>query len=191
MGTIAVRRPLPPGTLTTLWNAEARLHGSYHAEFPGFHSTADAGIIDADGYVFVMGRTDDVINVAGHRLSTGGMEEVVALHPAVAECAVIGVADTVKGEVPCAFVVLKDGCVAGDVAVEVVRLVRDSIGAVAAPQRVIVVERLPKTRSGKILRATMKRIFDGQPYPFPATIEDAAALDEIAEAVARTRGAAP
>ncbi len=183
MGTLAIELPLPPGTLTTLWNAEDRLHGSYRAEFPGFHSTADAGWIDADGYVFVMGRTDDVINVAGHRLSTGSMEEVLALHPAVAECAVIGVADAVKGEVPCGFVVLKDGAAADNVACEVVQLVRDNVGPVAALRLVIVVERLPKTRSGKILRATMKRIFERQPYPYPATIEDPAALDEIARAV--------
>ncbi len=190
LGAIALRLPLPPGTLTTLWNAETRLRDSYHAEFPGFHSTADAGYIDADGYVFVMGRTDDVINVAGHRLSTGSMEEVVALHPAVAECAVIGVADAVKGEVPCGFVVLKDGAgrAANDVAHEVVRLVRDAIGPVAALRLVIVVERLPKTRSGKILRATMKRIFEQQPFPFPATIEDPAALDEVAAAVAAALG---
>ena len=183
MGTIALRLPLPPGTLTTLWNAEDRLHASYRAEFPGFHSTADAGIVDADGYVFVMGRTDDVINVAGHRLSTGSLEEVLALHPAVAECAVVGVADAVKGEVPCGFVVLKDGAAAENVAPEVVQLVRDTVGPVAALRRVIVVERLPKTRSGKILRATVKRILERQPYPYPATIEDPVALDEIARAV--------
>ncbi len=190
MGTIAIKLPLPPGALPTLWNADGRFRDSYLAEFPGWYSTADAGTMDADGYLFVMGRTDDVINVAGHRLSTGAMEEVVALHPAVAECAVIGVQDALKGEVPCGFVILKDGA-AGDPAEierEVVRLVRDTIGPVAAFGRVVVVDRLPKTRSGKILRATMKRIVQDEPYTMPATIEDTAALDEIARVAPRLHG---
>ncbi len=184
MGTIALRLPLPPGALPTLWNAEQRFHDSYLAEFPGWYSTADAAFMDADGYLFVMGRTDDVINVAGHRLSTGAMEEVVALHPAVAECAVIGVHDALKGETPCGFVILKDGAPGthAAIAAEIVRLVRDTIGPVAAFQRVVVVDRLPKTRSGKILRATMRRIVQNEPYTPPATIEDPAALDEIARA---------
>jgi propionyl-CoA synthetase len=186
MGTIAVRLPMPPGAAPTLWNAEQRFVDSYLVEFPGWYSTSDAGFLDADGYLFVMGRTDDVINVAGHRLSTGAMEEVVALHPGVAECAVIGVADALKGEAPCGFVIMKDGaaCDPDTVQREVVQLVRDTIGPVAALQRVVIVGRLPKTRSGKILRATMKRIVQHEAYTMPATIEDPAALDEIAQAAA-------
>ncbi len=189
MGTIAIRLPLPPGALPTLWNAEQRFHDSYLSEFPGYYSTSDAGYADADGYLFVMGRTDDVINVAGHRLSTGAMEEVVALHPAVAECAVIGVHDALKGEAPCGFVILKDGIEADPDTIrrEIVTLVRDTIGPVAAFQRVIIVDRLPKTRSGKILRATMKRIVQNEPYTMPATIEDPAALDEISRATTTLR----
>ncbi len=190
MGTLAIKLPLPPGALPTLWNAERRFHDSYLAEFPGWYTTADAGTMDAEGYLFVMGRTDDVINVAGHRLSTGAMEEVVALHPAVAECAVIGVQDALKGEVPCGFIILKDGAAGdpADIEREVVRLVRDTIGPVAAFGRVVVVDRLPKTRSGKILRATMKRIVQDEPYTVPATIEDTASLDEIARVAARLHG---
>ncbi len=190
MGTIALRLPLPPGAAPTLWRADERFRTAYLDEFPGWYSTSDAGFIDSDGYLFVMGRTDDVINVAGHRLSTGALEEAVALHPDVAECAVIGVADALKGEVPCAFVVLKDGGAGSalgrpeaEVAAEVVRVVRDAIGPVAALQRVHVVERLPKTRSGKILRGIMKRIVQAEPYVSPPTIEDPAALDVIARAV--------
>ena len=186
MGTIALRLPLPPGAAPTLWRADDRFRSAYLAEFPGWYSTSDAGFIDADGYLFVMGRTDDVINVAGHRLSTGALEEAVALHRDVAECAVIGVADALKGEVPCAFVVLKDGGQGrpeAEVAAEVVRVVRDAIGPVAALQRVHVVERLPKTRSGKILRGIMKRIVQAEPYVSPPTIEDPAALEIIARAV--------
>ena len=184
MGTLAIKLPLPPGALPTLWNADQRFHDTYLSDFPGHYTTADAGYIDADGYPFVMGRTDDVINVAGHRLSTGALEEVVALHPAVAECAVIGVADTLKGELPCAFVILKDGATTTNVPAEIIRLVRETIGPVAALNRVLLVDRLPKTRSGKILRATMKRIAQNEPYTTPPTIEDPTALDTIAHAVA-------
>ncbi len=185
MGSIVVRLPLPPGALPTLWNADERFVESYLSEFPGYYKTADAGFIDADGYVYIMGRTDDIINVAGHRLSTGGMEEVLAGHPAVAECAVIGVADSLKGEVPCGFVVLKSGVTTptADIEAELVARVRDQIGPVAAFKRAIVVSRLPKTRSGKILRGTMKKIADGQPWTMPATIDDPAILDEIAAAL--------
>jgi propionyl-CoA synthetase len=181
VGAIVIKLPMPPGCFPTLWQQDERFRESYLAEFPGYYKTADAGYIDEDGYVFVMGRTDDIINVAGHRLSTGGMEEVLASHPDVAECAVIGVNDTLKGEVPCGFVVLKAG-VERDPAViekEIVTLVRDKIGPVAAFKLAITVQRLPKTRSGKILRGTMKKIADHQPWTMPATIDDPAILDEI------------
>ena len=169
MGSIAIALPLPPGSLPTLWNADERFKESYLAAFPGHYSTADAGFIDEDGYVFVMGRTDDIINVAGHRLSTGGMEEVLASHPAVAECAVIGVRDSLKGEVPCGFVVLKSGVdrLPNEIEAELVGLVREKIGPVAAFKLAITVGRLPKTRSGKILRGTMKKIADGEASPCP------------------------
>lgn len=185
MGTLAIRLPLPPGAGVTLWEDDTRFRASYLAAFPGWYDTSDAGMVDADGYAWVMGRTDDIINVAGHRLSTGAMEEVVASHPAVAECAVIGVKDGVKGEVPCGFVVLKAGAGAAGVEAEVVGLVREMIGPVAALRRVVVVDRLPKTRSGKILRATMRRIVDGEAYAVPATIEDAEVLGEVARALGR------
>ena len=189
MGSIAVKLPLPPGSLPTLWQADERFHESYLATFPGYYSTSDAGFIDEDGYVFVMGRTDDIINVAGHRLSTGSMEEVLASHPAVAECAVIGVADALKGEVPCGFVVLKRGVneSAAEIEMALVKLVRDRIGPVAAFKLAFVVQRLPKTRSGKILRATMKKIADKAEWSMPATIDDPAILDEIA-GVLRSKG---
>jgi propionyl-CoA synthetase len=185
MGTIAIRLPLPPGCLPTLWNADDRFRDSYLAAYPGFYNTSDAGFVDEDGYVFVMGRTDDIINVAGHRLSTGGMEEVLASHPAVAECAVIGVKDALKGEAPCGFVVLKSGVdrAAPDVERELVGLVREKIGPVAAFKLAITIARLPKTRSGKILRGTMKKIADGDPWNMPATIDDPVILDEIAVAL--------
>ncbi|MBC8130866.1 MAG: AMP-binding protein, partial [Rhizobiaceae bacterium] len=185
MGTIAVKLPLPPGALPTLWNADDRFRANYLETFPGYYSTSDAGMIDADGYVFVMGRTDDVINVAGHRLSTGEMEEAVSTHPAVAECAVIGIRDDLKGELPCGFVVLKNSNLLSKEAIEaeLVQLVRDRIGPVAAFRRVIVVDRLPKTRSGKILRGTMKKIADRDVWDMPATIEDAGALDDIERAL--------
>ena len=189
MGTLAIRLPLPPGCLPTLWNDDSRCRESYFSVFPGYYTTSDAGILDADGYVWVMGRTDDVINVAGHRLSTGVMEEVLASHPAVAECAVIGVHDPLKGEVPCGFVVLKSGVTDPPAAVEagLVALVRARIGSVAAFKTAITVGRLPKTRSGKILRGTMKKIADGTPWTTPATIDDPAILEEIGAAL-RTRG---
>ncbi|WP_038361340.1 propionyl-CoA synthetase [Bosea sp. 117] len=186
MGSIAIRLPLPPGCLPTLWQQKERFVESYLAEFPGYYKTADAGFCDEDGYLFIMGRTDDIINVAGHRLSTGGMEEVLASHPDVAECAVIGMHDELKGEVPCGFVVLKSGVsrAPNEIEREIIALVRDRIGPVAAFRIAITVARLPKTRSGKILRGTMKKIADHQPWTMPATIDDPAALDEIASALA-------
>jgi propionyl-CoA synthetase len=189
MGTIAIKLPLPPGCLPTLWQADERFRESYLTTFPGYYNTSDAGFLDGDGYVYVMGRTDDIINVAGHRLSTGGMEEVLASHPAVAECAVIGVKDALKGEVPCGFVVLKAGVrmAPNEVERELVALVRDRIGPVAAFKLALTVGRLPKTRSGKILRGTMKKIADGDAWAMPATIDDPAVLDEIAEAL-KSRG---
>src|SRR5271168_4394786 len=185
MGSIVVKLPLPPACLPTLWQADARMRESYLDEFPGFYKTADAGYKDADGYIFVMGRTDDIINVAGHRLSTGGMEEILASHPDVAECAVLGVKDAIKGEVPCGFLVLKAGVTRENAEVEkdVVALVRDKLGPVAAFKLAITVGRLPKTRSGKILRGTIKKIADGEAWTMPATIEDPKVLDEITEAL--------
>ena len=185
MGSIAVKLPLPPGCLPSLWQQDERFIESSLADFPGHYKTADAGFQDEDGYLYIMGRTDDIINVAGHRLSTGGMEEVLSSHPDVAECAVIGVKDAVKGEVPCGFVVLKAGVTREPQAIEqeIVGLVRNTIGPVAAFKIVLVVERLPKTRSGKILRGTMKKIADGDPWSLPATIDDPGILDEIAVAL--------
>lgn len=185
-GAVVVRLPLPPGTLPTLYLDDERFHSSYLERFPGFYLTGDGGHLDEDGYLYVMGRTDDVINVAGHRLSTGAIEEVIAAHPDVAECAVIGVADELKGQLPVGFVVLKAGAARadGEVEAELVALVRERIGPVAAFKRAVVVGRLPKTRSGKILRATMRDIADGSPYRTPSTIEDPAALTEIAEVFA-------
>jgi len=183
VGALVVKLPMPPGSTPTLWNADERFRETYLSAFPGYYQTADAGYVDEDGYVFVMARTDDIINVAGHRLSTGQMEEVLASHPDVAECAVIGVADELKGQLPVGFLVLKAGVERPheEVVGEVTRLVRDEIGPVAAFKTAAVVERLPKTRSGKILRGTMRRIADGQEYTVPATIDDPAILDEIAE----------
>lgn len=185
MGTIVIKLPLPPGALPTLWHADERFKESYLTAYPGYYNTSDAGYIDEDGYVWVMGRTDDIINVAGHRLSTGGMEEVLASHPAVAECAVIGVKDALKGEVPCGFVVLKSGVGQSPAEIEkdLVGLVRDRIGPVAAFKLAITVPRLPKTRSGKILRGTMKKIADGDQWSMPATIDDPAILEEIGDAL--------
>ncbi|MBZ6077324.1 propionyl-CoA synthetase [Microvirga puerhi] len=189
MGSIAIKLPLPPGCLPTLWHADERFRDAYLVTYPGYYNTSDAGFIDGDGYVYIMGRTDDIINVAGHRLSTGGMEEVLASHPAVAECAVIGVRDSLKGEVPCGFVVLKSGVGQSPAVVEteLVGLVREKIGPVAAFKIAITVGRLPKTRSGKILRGTMKKIADGETWTMPATIDDPAILGEIGEAL-RKRG---
>ncbi|PRX33882.1 propionyl-CoA synthetase [Meinhardsimonia xiamenensis] len=185
LGAIVIRLPLPPGTLPTLWNAEERFIKSYLSRFPGFYETGDAGYKDEDGYLFIMARTDDVINVAGHRLSTGAMEEVLASHPDVAECAVIGVADELKGQLPVGFLCLNAGCNRPheEIVAEVVSLVRERIGPVAAFKQAVVVERLPKTRSGKILRGTMVKIANGEPFKTPATIDDPAILDEIAEAL--------
>ncbi|WP_158046533.1 propionyl-CoA synthetase [Skermanella pratensis] len=185
IGAISVKLPLPPGTLMTLWNADQRFVKSYMTDYPGYYQTGDAGFIDDDGYVYIMARTDDIINVAGHRLSTGGMEEVLASHKDVAECAVIGVADELKGQVPLGFIVLKNGVDRphADIVKEVVQLVRDEIGPVAAFKLAIVVDRLPKTRSGKILRGTMQKIADSESYKMPATIDDPLILSEIAEAL--------
>jgi propionyl-CoA synthetase len=180
-GTLAVKLPLPPSCLPTLWNNDKRFRDSYLAEFPGYYTTSDAGYMDADGYAFVMARTDDVINVAGHRLSTGQMEEVVARHKDVAECAVVGVADAMKGQIPAGFIVLNAGVnrPTSEIESEVVKLVREEIGPVAAFKTVMTVKRLPKTRSGKILRGTMRQIADGEPWKMPATIDDPVILDEI------------
>ena len=185
LGAIAVKLPLPPGTLPTLWNAEPRFLKSYLNTFPGYYETGDAGMIDEDGYLYIMARTDDVINVAGHRLSTGGMEEVLAGHPDVAECAVIGVADELKGQLPMGFLCLNAGCNRphDEIVAEEVQRVRDQIGPVAAFKLAVVVDRLPKTRSGKILRGVMARIADSEPYKMPATIDDPAILEEIKMAV--------
>ncbi len=185
LGAIALRLPLPPGTLPTIWNAEARFEKSYLAHFPGYYETGDAGYVDADGYLYIMARTDDVINVAGHRLSTGAMEEVLAGHPDVAECAVIGVADTLKGQSPLGFLCLNKGCTrdAADVVADCVALMREKIGPVADFKRAVVVDRLPKTRSGKILRSTMVKIADGLMWKMPATIDDPSILDEITTAL--------
>ena len=185
LGAIAIKLPLPPGTLPTLWNAEDRFRKSYLQTFPGYYETGDAGMIDEDGYLYIMARTDDVINVAGHRLSTGGMEEVLASHPDVGECAVIGVADKLKGQMPMGFLCLNAGVDRPheEVVAECVKMVREKIGPVAAFKLAVVVDRLPKTRSGKILRGIMVRIADGQEYKMPATIDDPAILDEITEAL--------
>ncbi|MBM7485813.1 propionyl-CoA synthetase [Bradyrhizobium sp. USDA 3686] len=185
MGSIVIKLPMPPGCLPTLWNQDERFKEAYLTEFPGYYKTSDAGYKDDDGYVFVMGRTDDIINVAGHRLSTGGMEEILASHPDVAECAVLGVKDAIKGEVPCGFLVLKAGVkrAPAEIEKEIVALVRDKLGPVAAFKLAITVGRLPKTRSGKILRGTIKKIADGEAWTMPATIEDPKVLDEIGDAL--------
>ncbi|MBT8082818.1 MAG: propionyl-CoA synthetase [Gammaproteobacteria bacterium] len=185
VGAIACKLPLPPGTLPGLWQAEERFRSSYLETFPGFYETGDAGFIDDDGYIHVMSRTDDVINVAGHRLSTGAIEEVLAGHPDVAECAVIGASDKLKGQLPVGFVVLKAGVsrAPADIVAEVIAMVREHVGPVAAFKNAVVVERLPKTRSGKILRSTMRSIADGSEYRVPATIEDGVVLDEVETAL--------
>ncbi|SFR04635.1 propionyl-CoA synthetase [Poseidonocella sedimentorum] len=186
LGAIAIRLPLPPGTLSTLWNADARYEASYLTTFPGYYETGDAGLIDEDGYVHIMARTDDVINVAGHRLSTGGMEEVLAGHPDVAECAVIGVADALKGQLPLGLVCLKKGAARAhdEIAAECIAKVRAELGPVAAFRLCAVVDRLPKTRSGKILRGTMVKLADGLEVATPATIDDPTILDDIRAALA-------
>ena len=183
LGAICIKLPLPPGCLPTLWENDERFIKSYLSAFPGYYETADAGFVDEDGYLFIMARTDDIINVAGHRLSTGGMEEVLAGHQDVAECAVVGIADRLKGQVPVGFIVLKAGVerAPGDIEAECVKLVREKIGAVAALRLVMNVKRLPKTRSGKILRGTIARIADGEEWKMPATIDDPAILDEITQ----------
>ncbi|MEM9221216.1 MAG: propionyl-CoA synthetase [Pseudomonadota bacterium] len=185
LGNIVVKLPLPPSGTPTLWNAETRFRSAYLEQFPGYYATSDAGIIDEDGYVFIMARTDDVINVAGHRLSTGAMEEVIAGHPDIAECAVVGRADQMKGQVPLGFYVTNDGVLreADEIEAELVARVREKIGAVAAFKEAVPVKRLPKTRSGKVLRGTMQKIADGTEYKIPAAIDDPVILDEIAEAL--------
>ncbi len=186
IGNIAIKLPLPPGCLPTLWNNDAGYQEAYLSAFPGYYATADAGYKDEDGYLWIMSRTDDIINVAGHRLSTGAMEEVLASHPDVAECAVLGVADEIKGEVPLGTIVLNAGVqrAHGEIIKELIQMVREKIGPVASFKMVAVMKRLPKTRSGKILRGTMKKIADGVEYRMPATIDDPAILDEIPGAFA-------
>ena len=181
IGALVVKEPLPPGTFTTLWNAEDRFVSAYFSRYPGYYETGDAGYIDENGYIFVMARTDDVINVAGHRLSTGAMEEVLAEHPDVAECAVVGVADTMKGQLPLGLLVLNAGVdrPVEEVVTESIAHMREKIGPVAAFKLCAVVDRLPKTRSGKILRGTMRSIADGESWKMPATIDDPVILDEI------------
>ena len=185
VGALAGKLPMPPGAAPTLWNADARFRESYLSRFPGYYESGDAGYIDEEGYVHVMARTDDIINVAGHRLSTGAMEEVLTAHPDVAECAVIGVADSLKGQLPVGFVVLKAGAARAEAELvrELVQMVRERIGPVAAFKQAAVVKRLPKTRSGKILRGAMRRVAAGEPCKPPATIDDPAILQEIGEAL--------
>ncbi|ANK80711.1 MAG: propionyl-CoA synthetase [Rhizobiales bacterium NRL2] len=181
MGAIVVKLPLPPGALPTLWNADQRFRDAYLTDYPGYYKTADAGYMDEDGYLYVMARTDDIINVAGHRLSTGAMEEVLSQHPDVAECAVFGVADQMKGQLPLGMIVLKAGVErdVDEIRNDCIQMIRNQIGAVAAFRLVTPVKRLPKTRSGKVLRATMQKIADGEEFKTPATIDDPAILDEI------------
>jgi propionyl-CoA synthetase len=179
-GYIAAKLPLPPGCLSTLYNNEARFQAGYLDTYPGYYLSGDGGYKDDDGYVYIMGRIDDVINVAGHRLSTGEIEEVVAAHPFVAECAVIGISDELRGQIPVGFVVLKDDATdSGLLEQELVKAVREKVGAFAVFRKVHTVKRLPKTRSGKILRKTMRKILDGEAYAMPSTIEDPAVLQEL------------
>jgi len=187
IGAIVAKLPLPPGTLPTLWKNDERYKEAYLSAFPGYYETSDAGFIDEDGYVYVMARTDDIINVAGHRLSTGAMEEAIAGHPDVAECAVMGVEDQLKGQVPLGMVVLNAGVDRDheEVVKEVIKRVRELIGPVAAFKTATVVKRLPKTRSGKILRGTMRSIADKKEYKVPATIDDYSILDEIEDSLAK------
>jgi propionyl-CoA synthetase len=185
IGALVVKLPLPPGALPTLWNNDAGYVKSYLEEFPGYYKTADAGFIDEDGFTYVMSRTDDIINVAGHRLSTGAMEEILADHPDVAECAVLGVDDKLKGQVPIGFMVLKAGVTRehNQIIKEVIQMVRDRIGPVASFKTATVVKRLPKTRSGKILRGTIQKIADNKEWKMPATIDDPTVLDEMQTAL--------
>ena len=185
IGAIACKLPLPPGTLPGFWQADDRYKRVYLDRFPGYYETGDAGYIDDDGYIYVMSRTDDIINVAGHRLSTGAIEEVLAAHPDVAECAVMGVADDLKGQLPVGLVVLKAGVnrESDDIVAEIISMVRERIGPVAAFKKAVIIGRLPKTRSGKILRGTMQKIADSEEYRVPATIEDPLVLDEVREAL--------
>ena len=184
-GVVAIKLPLPPGNLPTLWKSDEKFKESYLETFPGYYFTGDGGYYDKDGYIYIMGRVDDVINVAGHRLSTGAMEEVISKHPDVAECAVVGAADSFKGQLPLGFVVLKSGVVRAneDIVNDLVKMMRDQIGAVASFKQALIVKRLPKTRSGKILRSTMRKIADGEPYSVPSTIDDPVILDEIKESL--------
>jgi propionyl-CoA synthetase len=185
LGNVAIELPLPPGCLPTFWNADERFRSACLSEFPGYYRTADAGYIDDDGYIFIMSRTDDIINVAGHRLSTGSMEEICAGHADIAECAVIGISDAIKGQVPAGFLVVNANVDRdpADIEREVVDLVRDRLGPVAAFKTAICVKRLPKTRSGKILRGTMQKIADREDWKMPATIDDPVVLDEITAAL--------
>jgi propionyl-CoA synthetase len=182
-GAIAIKLPLPPSCLATIWGDFDRFSTGYLTEYPGYYCSGDGGYIDEDGYLFVMGRTDDVINVAGHRLSTGEMEEVLAAHDAVAECTVIGVYDSLKGQVPIGLTLLKDGVdiSEADLQTELVAMVRKEIGAVACLKRILIVERLPKTRSGKILRKLLRQIAENEKFVVPSTIDDPASIDEIKE----------
>jgi propionyl-CoA synthetase len=191
-GMIVVKLPLPPSNLPTLWKDDERFLNSYMNPYPGYYLTGDGGYVDEDGYVFVMGRVDDVLNVAGHRLSTGGMEEVLARHPDVAECAVVGAADDLKGQVPVGMIVLKSGVTRpqAEIVAEIIQMVRKEIGAVASFKKAVVVKRLPKTRSGKILRGTMRKIADGEKVAVPSTIDDPAVLDEIKDSL-KTIGYGP
>ncbi|UCC16660.1 MAG: AMP-binding protein, partial [Dehalococcoidales bacterium] len=186
-GNIVIKLPLPPGTLVTLWQDDEKFKESYTDRFPGYYNTGDGGYIDDDGYIYVMGRVDDVINVAGHRLSTGAMEAVIANHHDVAECAVIGIADELKGQLPLAFVVLKAGIINNHETIinDLVMMVRERIGAVASFRQVLIVNALPKTRSGKVLRGVMRNIANGQDYQIPSTIEDINALADINDTLTR------
>jgi propionyl-CoA synthetase len=186
-GAIVIKAPLPPSAFPTVWKDHQRFEDSYWSEYPGFYLTGDGGSRDEDGYVFVMGRTDDVINVAGHRLSTGRIEEVVAEHPAIAECAVVGIADPEKGQVPVGLLLMKDGVNQDEGALqsELVQAVRSAVGPIANFKRAIVVPRLPKTRSGKILRQVIRKMIDGQEYVVPSTIDDPGIVDELRDTLSR------
>ncbi len=192
-GSVVIKQPLPPGCLAGIWGDPERLHSAYLATYPGYYLTGDGGYIDDEGYLFVMGRTDDVINVAGHRLSTGEMEEVLGSHPAVAECAVIGAQDALKGQQPVGLVIPKDGFDGDETRLteELIALVRERIGPVASFKQVRVVARLPKTRSGKILRRALRQIADGETFDVPATIDDPTSLEDAREAIAKLRGNEP